>query len=211
LRHLLPLAALLVALAPAVHAEIDEAHVRALLADRERFAELKALGPDVLPVMARIYESAGADERAGIAAKFYRLGWKSEAAKRALMRDVHTQDSNLRLQVQWALGRVSADDDVVEVLLANMQHDDNPLFRDKAACALAHDQIHLTAEQKLRLLEGVVEALGDEKPQVRKIARQVLKIQTGQTKGFDPNGTPEERERALQAWRQWLDEYRANL
>jgi hypothetical protein len=211
MRRCVAVAALLVLLAAAAFAEIEEAHVRALVSDHERFAELKGLGPDILPVLARIYESSSAEERASIAATFYRLGWKSDDAKRVLMRDVHTDDPSLRLQVQWALGRVSGDDDVVEVLLANMQHDDNPLFRDKAACALAHDQIHLSPEQKVRLLAGVIEALADEKPQVRRIARQVLKIQTGQTKGFDWKGTPEERARAVAAWRQWLDEYRANL
>ena len=45
--------------------------------------------------------------------------------------------------MQWALGRVSDDPDVVDVLLENMQNDPCPLFRDKAACALAYDQIHL--------------------------------------------------------------------
>jgi hypothetical protein len=211
MRRCAALAVLLVCLAPAAFAEIEEAHVRALLSDHTRFDELKNLGPEVLPVMAALYETAGAEERASIAVTFYRLGWKSDDAKRVLMSDVHTDDRNLRLQVQWALGRVSNDDDVVEVLLANMQHDDNPLFRNKAACALAHDQIHLTPDQKARLLAGVIEALGDEKLDVRKIAIRVLKIHTGQKKGFDPEGTPEDRARALAAWRQWLDEYRANL
>ena len=45
--------------------------------------------------------------------------------------------------MQWALGRVSDDPAVVDVLLENMRNDPNPLFRDKAACALAYDQIHL--------------------------------------------------------------------
>ena len=211
MRRLPVFLALLAALAPAAHAEIDETHVRSLLADRARFQELRELGPGVLPVLAGIYETSGVDDRVTIASAFYRLGWRSDDAKRVLMRDVHTQDESLRLQVQWALGRVSADNDVVDVLLANMQHDGNRLFRDKAGCALAHDQIHLEPHQQLRLLEGVIEALADPKPQVRRIALQVLKIQTGQTKGFDPRGTPEDRARALDAWRQWLDEYRANL
>ena len=41
--------------------------------------------------------------------------------KRVLMKDVHTGNQYLRLQVQWALGRVSSDDDVVDVLLENME------------------------------------------------------------------------------------------
>lgn len=211
MQRLLALTALLVTLAAHAHAQISDAQVRALIADPVRFDELKEVGPQVLPVLATIYETAGAGDRARIAGIFYRLGWKSDAAKRVLMSDVHTEHPELRLQVQWALGRVSSDDDVVDVLLANMQNDDNPLFRDKAACALANDQVHLDPHQKLRLLEGVIGALGDEKLQVRRIALQVLKIQTGQTKDFHPNAAPEARARAIATWHRWLDEYRASL
>jgi hypothetical protein len=192
-------------------AEVDEGEVRSLLGDYDRFEELRAMGPEVLPVLAGMYETASVDDRVHIARTFYRLGWPSAAAKRALMPDVHTDHESLRLQVQWALGRVSADDDVVEVLLANMQNDASPLFRDKAACALAYDQIHLEPHQQLRLLEGLIAALDDPKPQVRAIALKALQIQTGQTKGFDPHARADERFRSLAAWRQWLDEYAANL
>jgi hypothetical protein len=51
---------------------------------------------------------------AAVAGVFYQLGWKSPEAKRALMADVQTQDQRLRLQVQWALGHVSDDPDVVD-------------------------------------------------------------------------------------------------
>jgi HEAT repeat protein len=156
--------------------------------------QIQAMGPGALPALARLYEASPANERATIAHVFYQLGRKSPEAKRALMADVHTQDQALRLQVQWALGRVSDDADVVDVLLENMQNDPVPLFRDKAACALASDQIHLAPAQKMRLFEGLVRALDDEKPQVRQIALQALQILTGQTKGFH-----------------WLAEYRTNL
>jgi len=132
-------------------------------------------------------------------------------AKRALMADVHTQDQRLRLQVQWTLGRVSDDPDVVDVLLENMQRDPVPLFRDKAACALASDQIHLAPAQRLRLFEGLIHALDSEIPQVRQIALQALQILTGQTKGFLPGAEPEARRRAVGEWKQWLAEYRSNL
>ncbi|MSO22448.1 MAG: hypothetical protein EXQ58_04160 [Acidobacteria bacterium] len=105
-----------------------------------KVAELKALGRDALPVMARLYEASDTAHRTRIAQTFYALGWKSVEAKRTLIKDVHTPNQQRRLEVQWALGRVSSDVDVVEVLLNNMQHDGNPLFRDKAACALASDQ-----------------------------------------------------------------------
>ena len=127
------------------------------------------------------------------------------------MGDVHTQDQTLRLQVQWALGRVSGDPDVVDVLLENMQSDPLPLFRDKAACALASDQIHLAPSQKARLFEGLIRALDDPKPQVRQIALQALQILTGQTKGFAAGADPEMRRKAVAEWRRWLIEYRSNL
>src|SRR4030095_16280472 len=152
-----------------------------------KIPELKALGRDVLPVMARLYETAALADRARIAQTFYALGWKSAEAKRVLIKDVHTPNQQLRLEVQWALGRVSNDDDVVAALLNNMQNDANPLFRDKAACALASDQIHLTKQQKVRLFAGLIQALGDSKPDVRRIAMLALQIHTGQTKGFNPD------------------------
>jgi hypothetical protein len=46
---------------------------------------------------------------------------------------------------------------------------------------------------------------------VRRIAAQVLQIQTGQDKGFRFAGPPEARARAVEAWRQWLAEYRSQL
>jgi hypothetical protein len=92
-----------------------------------------------------------------------------------------------------------------------MQDDDNPLFRDKAACALAHDQIHLTDEQKFRLYELVIRALRDPKPQVRDIAVKVLQIHTGQRKGFEPNAPLQQREKRVRIWEQWLEEYRSNI
>jgi HEAT repeat protein len=205
-------AALLLTLAVAVPAVAAvEATVEALLFPNLDVEALRARGPAVLPEMARLYEASDVPGRRQIASAFYSLGWKSPEAKRVLMADVHTSDRELRLNVQWALGRVSADTDVVDVLLDNMQHDDNPLFRDKAACALAHDQIHLTEEQKVYLYERLVRAMRDPKPDVRAIAAKVLEIQTGQTKGFDPNAPQGEREASIRTWQRWLDEYRASL
>ena len=161
--------------------------------------------------LARVYAESSIEGRARVAGMFYALGWKSEDAKRVLMTDAHTKDSALRLQVQWALGRVSDDPAVVDVLLDNMRNDPVPLFRDKAACALAYDQVHLSAAQKLRLFEGLIGALEDPKLQVRQVAIQALTILTHQTKGFVPHGEPAARSAAVAAWRRWLVEYRANL
>jgi len=135
---------------------------------------VEAMGPSTLPELARIYRESSVAERARIAQVFYNLGWKSEDAKRALMADVHTADQTLRVQVQWALGRVSDDPAVIDVLLDNMRNDPVPLFRDKAACALAYDQVHLAPAQKLRLFEGLIGALDDPKLQVRQVAIQAL-------------------------------------
>jgi len=172
---------------------------------------IEAMGPSVLPELARIYRGSSVAERAQIAQVYYNLGWKSEDAKRALMADVHTADQSLRLQVQWALGRVSDDPAVVDVLLDNMRNDPVPLFRDKAACALAYDQVHLAPAQKLRLFEGLIGALDDPKLQVRQVAIQALSILTHQTKGYSANADAERRKPALANWRRWLVEYRANL
>ena len=195
---------------PAWAAGMDEERLRAAAVAGD-WKQIQAMGPGALPALARLYEASPAKERATIAYVFYQLGRKSPEAKRALMADVHTQDQALRLQVQWALGRVSDDADVVDVLLENMQNDPVPLFRDKAACALASDQIHLAPAQKMRLFEGLVRALDDEKPQVRQIALQALQILTGQTKGFQPVAPPEARRRAVEEWKHWLAEYRTNL
>ena len=188
-----------------------EAAVASYLSPETNLDGLKRLGPGVMPVLASIYERADEAKRTQLAVAFYGLGMKSPDAKRVLMRDVHTANPELRLQVQWALGRVSNDDDVVDVLLENMQDDANPLFRDKAACALVHDQIFLTESQKVRMFGHLIGALADPKLQVRQIALQVLQIHTGQTKGFDPDGPPALREAGIQAWRAWLQEYRAGL
>jgi hypothetical protein len=172
---------------------------------------VEAMGPSVMPELARLYRQSSVAERAQIAFVFYNLGWRSEDAKRALMADVHTADQGLRLQVQWALGRVSDDPAVVDVLLDNMRNDPVPLFRDKAACALAYDQVHLAPAQKLRLFEGLIGALDDPKLQVRQVAIQALTILTHQDKGYLPHADAAARSTAVAAWRRWLGEYRANL
>ncbi|MGE0452235.1 MAG: hypothetical protein AB7O37_06440 [Vicinamibacteria bacterium] len=166
---------------------------------------IRPMGPRVLPQLVALYgETADPRGRATLAYVFYGLGWKSAAAKAALLRDIHTSDQTLRLQVQWALGRVSADPDVVDALLENMRHDASPLFRDKAACALAYDQIHLSPRQKLRLFRGLVDALEDPNLQVRQISLQALQRLTGQTKGFGARADAAARARAVAAWRAWL-------
>lgn len=194
----------LVALVP------DRGRVAAAI-ERGDDADLREIGPDALPVMVELYRSGDRDRRAAVARAWYRLGWRSEEAKEALFADLATQDAELRLEVQWALGRVSADPEVVRRLLETMRTDRNPLFRDKAACALASDQIHLTPGQRVAQFEGLIDALGDLEPQVRAIAIQALKILTGQTKDYRPGASPDQRAAAIARWRRWLDDYRESL
>jgi HEAT repeat protein len=179
--------------------------------ERSEWDALKAIGPPALEGLIRLYRAGDEERRELVAGAFYLLGWRSEEAAVALLEDVHTQHQGLRLSAQYALGRVSDSPVVVEVLLENMMKDPNPLFRDKAACALAYDQIHLSEGHKVRLFEGLIEALAEPVPQVRAIAIKALKIHTGQTKGFAPTLPEPKRAEAIERWRQWLDEYRAAL
>jgi HEAT repeat protein len=181
------------------------------LVEAEDAAGLRTLGPAAIPAMAWLYELSDEPQRTRIASLFYQIGIKSEAAERALMRDVHTRNPDLRLAVQYALGRVSDDPEVIATLLDTLQNDRNPLFRDKAACALAYDQIHLTEEQKVRVYEGLIQALSNPEPQVRAISIQALSILTGQTKGYHHLYPEERRERSIALWQKWLEDYRASL
>jgi HEAT repeat protein len=168
---------------------------------------LRELGPEVVPVLVDLYAEAEPDRRARIANAFYGLGWRSEEAREVLSADLATDHERLRLAVQWAIGRVSSDDDVVERLLTILRSDSNALFSEKAACALAHDQIHLTEEQKVLLYAGLVDTLGSSDPRVRRDAIRALEIHTGQRRGFQPWGAVEARQRAIRGWERWLRDY----
>lgn len=188
--------------------------------DRARLSEavskydgntVRPMGRAVLPELVRMYEASDEDGREKIAAMFYQLKWRSPEAKRVLMKDIHTRHQSLRLHVQYALGSVSDDLDVVDALVDNMEHDENPLFRDKAACSLAYDQIHLTPKQKAHLYGRLIGALSSPVVQVRQIALQALQIHTGQSKGFQPNAAENLRGRQIEEWKKWLVQYRSSL
>lgn len=172
---------------------------------------LRARGPAVLPHLVSLYRESGPHERAAVARAFYGLGWKSEEAKQVLLADLATQDVELRLQAQWALGRVSADPEVVDRLFANMERDPNLLFRDKSACALANDQIHLDPQARLAMMRRVVERLESSDPETRSLAVRILQAWTGQAKGFLPGAPPEHRAAAVARWRAWLVEYERSM
>ena len=181
------------------------------LVARDDQKALVALGPAALPELARLYSLGTDEQKVRIAGVFYQLGRRSPEAEQALLRDAHAANPDLRIAVQYALGRVSDDPKVVDTLLEIMRNDGSPVFRDKAACALAYDQIHLTEAQKVRLYEGLIGALEDPKPQVQVIAIQALTILTGQDKGFRRSDPPDKRQKSIEAWKRWLADYRANL
>ncbi len=191
-----------VAVDPAIAAAVSD----------DDFDGLRARGPAILPQLVALYRaSSDPHQRAAVARAFYVLGWKSEEAKEAMLADLATLDEELRLQVQWALGRVSSDPVVVDRLFDRMEHDANDLFRDKAACALANDQVHLDPAARFALAQGVVERLESPDVETRSLAIRILQVLTGQVKGFIPWAPEESRRASLLRWRAWLDEYRRSL
>jgi hypothetical protein len=189
----------------------DLAQRTAHLVEQNDVAGLRTLGPAVMPELARLYEKGDERRRIAVAGIFYQMGMRSKEAERALLRDAHTANPDLRVAVQYALGRVSNDPRVVDTLLDIMRNDGDAHFRDKAACALAYDQAYLTEEQKLHLYERLVDALSDPEIQIQSIANQALKVLTGQKKGFNHLAPPEQKQKSIEAWKRWLAEYRANL
>lgn len=181
------------------------------LVDADDADGLRALGDEAVASMVWLYELSEEAERTRLANLFYKMGVRSQVAERALVRDFHSENVELRLAVQYALGRVSDDPMVIETLLYTLENDRDPLMRDKAACALAYDQIHLDAKRKVRIYEGLIAALSNPKAQVRAVSIQALSILTGQTKGFHALYPEDRRERSIAMWQHWLEEYRAQL
>ena len=173
---------------------------------------LRAIGPDAVPALLFLYETGDDPLRVQLARLFHELAWPSPEVERALVRDLETRNVELRLAVYYALGRVSSDPEVVELLLDVLKHDPNPLLRDKAACALAYDQVHLKEpQQKVRLYEGLIQALSSSERQVQALAIQALSILTGETKGFHPAFPPDRQQRSIAMWERWLTEVKAGL
>ena len=167
--------------------------------------ELRTIGPDATPALLFLYETGDDRLRVQLAGMFHELAWPSTAVENALLRDLESRNVELRLAVFYALGRVSNDPAVVEILLDILQHDPNPLLRDKAACALAYDQVHLKEpQQKVRLYQGLIRALSSSEQQVQALAIQALSILTGETKGFHPAFPPDRQQRSIEMWERWL-------
>jgi len=195
----------------AVAAPIDEAGLKRLVFPRPDLAAIRQLGPETVPALVRIYEKGNVYERSVVAYVFYDMKWKSDAAKQALMKDARSTIRDLRVSVQYALVHVSNDADVIDLLFHNMVNDPDAYVRDKSACALAHQTVPLSDEQRVMFYERLIRALRDPRKQVRSIVSRVLFDQTGQSKRYFPGGTEEEREAGVREWEAWLREYRANL
>jgi HEAT repeat protein len=172
---------------------------------------IRAMGPEAIPALVFHYETGDDPLRLRIAQLFHELAWPSPEVERVLMHDIRVQNVELRLAVFYALGRVSSDPEVVATLLDTLQNDPNPLFRDKAACALAYDQIHLKEPQKVQLYAGLIRALSSPERQVQALAIQALSILTGETKGFHPAFPLERQQRSIEMWERWLSEVKAGL
>lgn len=200
------------ALAPQEALEIDRIiDSSAHWMPREQLDVIRGFGPDVIPHILDRYSASDNKGKAKLAALLWSINWKSEEAARVLLQDAKTQDRTLRVNIQYALGHLSDNPLVVQTLLDNMRNDPNPFLRDKAACALAHNQVNLDMQQKYYLYRGLIEGLGDEKAQVRHISIKALKIHTGQTMGFSASDDPQVRNAAIIGWRKWLEDYQRNL
>jgi HEAT repeat protein len=183
-----------------------------LAVEANNLEELRAIGPDSIPALLFLYETGDDSLRVQLARLFHELAWPSPEVESALLRDMETRNVELRLAVFYALGRVSSDPEVVEMLLDILQNDPNPLLRDKAACALAYDQVHLKEpQQKVRLYAGLIQALSSTEHQVQALAIQALSILTGETKGFHPAFPPDRQQRSIEMWERWLTEVKAGL
>jgi hypothetical protein len=212
-RRRLPVAvAFALFLIPSLRAEAADLRLKVTqLVEADDVEGVRALGPAVMPELVRLYETGSEQRRIVIARMFYSLDLRSKDAERILLRDAHTTNPDLRVIVQYAMGRVSNDPKVVDTLLDIMRHDSNAHFRDKAACALTYDQPYLTEEQKVLLYERLIDALSDPEIQVQAIASMALRTRTGQKKGFNHLAPPEQKRKSIEAWKKWLAEYRANL
>jgi len=180
-----------------------------LAVEANNLKELQAIGPQAIPALLFLYETGDDQLRLQLAQAFHDLAWQSDEVEHALMGDIHSPSVELRLAVFYALGRVSDDPQVVATLLDILQNDPNPLLRDKAACALAYDQIHLKKPEKVQLYAGLIQALSNPERQVQAVAIQALSILTGETKGFSPVLGADRQQRSIEMWQRWLGELQA--
>lgn len=174
--------------------------------------DIRNYGQGAIPILTKIYtESSSNQEKRRIASLFWQLGWKSQQIEDALSADLDTNDEYLKIQVQWGIAKSTENSKVIRKLLENLENDSSALVRDKAACALASDFVHISAEQKFLIIEGLINSLDNPIYQVRSSSFTALTMHTGQTKGFNPGGTYESRSKSIEKWNVWLEEYRQSL
>ncbi len=187
--------------------------IDALLAlDRIPVEDIEHFGYSAIPILTELYrESADTRKKSRIAHVFWRLGWQSTEIEDALMDDLDAKDPYLKVQVQWGIAKSTQSNKVIEKLLHNLENDPSPFVRDKAACALASDFVHISPEQRLNIISGLIGGLSNEIKQVRSSSILALKIHTGQTKGFVAADTLSNRNKSIERWNLWLTEYEQNL
>lgn len=174
--------------------------------------EIESFGYGAIPILTELYSEAESNsEKSRIAWVFWRLGWKSPEIEQAMAADLESNDANLKVWVQWGIAKSTQSSEVINKLVYNLENDPSPFVRDKAACALASDFIHISPSQRLIILKGLVAGLDNEILQVRKSSLQALQIQTGQSKGFVPTAEEAERAQSIAEWNQWLEEYEQSL
>jgi hypothetical protein len=177
----------------------------------EDIRAIKAIGPDAVDPIAEAYAAGDLRQKERLAWLLWRLRLENEKATQVLLKDAKTRHTDLRLNVQYALGSVSGDKVVVDTLLDTMRNDKNGLFRDKAACSMANDLWHLDYQQRYYLFRGLIDGLGDELYQIRNISIKALHAHTGQKMGYTPKGGAESRIEAIARWNEWLKEYQQSL
>lgn len=174
--------------------------------------EIEHFGYGAIPILVELYSEAQTNlEKSRIAWVFWRLGWKSPEIEHAMAADLESDDANLKVWVQWGIAKSTQSSEVINKLVYNLENDPSPFVRDKAACALASDFIHISPSQRLIILKGLVAGLDNEILQVRKSSLQALQIQTGQSKGFVPNADEQARAESIAEWHKWLEEYEQSL
>lgn len=174
--------------------------------------EIETFGYDAIPFLTELYAEADNNlDKSRIAWVFWRLGWKSTEIEQALLPDLDTSDANFKVWVQWGIAKSTQSDEVINKLLFNLENDPSPFVRDKAACALASDFIHISPTQRITILRGLVDGLSNETQQIRGSSIQALLVQTGQTKNYVATADVSSRAQAIDVWEEWVDEYERNL
>ena len=193
--------------------ELNKDTVRDLMAIKDiPIEEIRSFGYGAIPILTELYEEADTNlEKSRIAWAFWKLGWKSPEIEEALIEDLDSSDANLKVWVQWGIAQSTVNDTVIRKVLYNLENDPSPFVRDKAACALASDFVHISESQRVLIYRGLIDGLSNDTQQIRASSIQALKVKTGQTKNYNAAGDAASREEAITAWNEWLEEYERNL